>query len=174
MSNEAVVFVLDLLLVDLVDWPSPFNFAIAGKCTGGFFGWALLMLPKLDVWVRRVLWPGKSNPYPDPLIPQPPTPAGYPNPCHCLPTPMPTPAWGQKKTPLKPSTPSEFNGDHAKGKAFLTSCRTYICLCLEAFKDNTIKIVWAMSYMKSGQASHWAAREFEYEAASRDRRLCFP
>jgi hypothetical protein len=44
MSDEAMVFVLDLLLVDLVDWPSPFNFAIAGKYTGSFFGWALLML----------------------------------------------------------------------------------------------------------------------------------
>jgi hypothetical protein len=30
-----------------------------------------------------------------------------------------------------------------------------------------------MSYMKSGWASHWAAREFEYEATSRDGRLRF-
>jgi hypothetical protein len=67
----------------------------------------------------------------------------------------------------------EFDCDHAKGKAFLTSCWTYICLCLEAFKDETIKIVWAMSYMKSGWAGHWATREFEYKAASRDRRLRF-
>jgi hypothetical protein len=89
------------------------------------------------------------------------------------PTPIPTPALGWKKTLLKPSTPLEFNSDHAKGKAFLTSCWTYICLCLEAFKDDTIKIVWAMSYMKCGRAGHWAAREFEYEAASRDGRLRF-
>jgi hypothetical protein len=67
---------------------------------------------------------------------------------------------------LKPSAPSEFDSDHAKGKAFLTSCQTYICLCLEAFKDDTIKIMWAMSYMKSGQAGHLATREFEYDAAS--------
>jgi hypothetical protein len=80
---------------------------------------------------------------------------------------------GRKKTLLKPSAPLEFNSDHAKGKAFLTSCQTYICLCPEAFKDDTIKIIWAMSYMKSRQASHWATREFEYEAASQDRRLHF-
>jgi hypothetical protein len=43
----------------------------------------------------------------------------------------------------------------------------------KAFKDNTIKIVWAMSYMKSGWAGHWATRKFEYEAASRDGRLRF-
>jgi hypothetical protein len=30
-----------------------------------------------------------------------------------------------------------------------------------------------MSYMKSGWASCWATREFEYEATSRDRRLRF-
>jgi hypothetical protein len=89
------------------------------------------------------------------------------------PTPIPTPALGQKKTLLKPSTPLEFDGDHTKGKAFLTSCRTYIRFCLEAFEDDTVKIVWAMSYMKSRWASHWAAREFEYEATSRDRRLHF-
>jgi hypothetical protein len=88
-------------------------------------------------------------------------------------TPIPTLAMGQKKTLLKPSAPSEFDGDCAKGKASLTFCQTYICVCLKAFEDDTIKIVWAMSYMKSGWAGCWAAREFEYEAASRDGRLCF-
>jgi hypothetical protein len=100
-----------------------------------------------------------------------PSPTGQPQ--SCPPTPIPTPAEGRKKTLLKPSAPLEFDGDHAKGKAFLTSCQTYICLCLETFEDNTIKIVWAMSDMKSGWASRWATREFEYEAASRDRRLRF-
>jgi len=59
---------------------------------------------------------------------------------------------GRKKLSLKPSTPSEFDGDRAKGKAFLTSCRTYIRLCLEAFDDEVQQIVWAMSYMKTGRA----------------------
>jgi len=54
-------------------------------------------------------------------------------------------------------------GDQAAGKAFLTSCRTYI-LCPEAFEDDLTKIVWAMSYMKTGCANHWATREFEQEA----------
>jgi len=100
-----------------------------------------------------------------------PSPAGRPQ--SCPPTPIPTLALGWKKTLLKPSAPLEFDGDHAKGKAFLTSCQTYIHLCPEAFKDNTVKIVWAMSYMKSRQAGHWATREFEYEVASRDGRLRF-
>jgi hypothetical protein len=100
-----------------------------------------------------------------------PSPTGQPK-SH-PPTPIPTPAWGWKKTLLKPFAPSEFDGDYTKGKAFLTSCQTYIHLCPEAFEDDTIKIVWAMSYMKSGWAGHWAAREFEYEATSRDGRLHF-
>jgi hypothetical protein len=100
-----------------------------------------------------------------------------PNPTRQLqshpPTPIPTPATGRKKTLLKPSAPLEFDGDCAKGKAFLTSCWTYICLCLEAFEDHTIKIIWAMSYMKSRWAGHWATRKFEYEATFRDGRLRF-
>ncbi len=72
---------------------------------------------------------------------------------------------GRKKLSLKPSTPSEFGGDRTKGKAFLTSCRTYIRLCPEAFDGEVQQIVWAMSYMKDGRAGRWAAREFESEAA---------
>ena len=71
---------------------------------------------------------------------------------------------GRKKLSLKPSTPSEFDGDRTKGKAFLTSCRTYIRLCPEAFDDEVQQIIWAMSYMKAGRAGRWAAREFELEA----------
>ena len=83
------------------------------------------------------------------------------------PNPSSTPisSAGRKKVSLKPSFPPDFNGDRASGKAFLTSCRTYIRLCPEAFDDDdTTKIVWAMSYMKSGRAGRWATREFEYEA----------
>jgi len=51
------------------------------------------------------------------------------------------------------------------------SCQTYIRLCPEAFDDDSTKIVWAMSYMKSGCANRWATREFEQEAKAG--RLCF-
>ena len=46
------------------------------------------------------------------------------------------------------------------------SCRTYICLCPESFKDDLTKAVWAMSYMKAGRAGRWANREFEHKAKS--------
>jgi hypothetical protein len=50
---------------------------------------------------------------------------------------------------------------------------SYIHLCPEAFDADTVKIIWVMSYMKSGQAGHWATREFKYEATSQDGRLHF-
>jgi len=84
---------------------------------------------------------------------------------------IPTSSAGRKKVSLKPSFPPEFSGDRASGKALLTSCRTYICLCPKAFEDDSTKIVWAMSYMKSGHANRWATREFEQEGKTG--RLCF-
>jgi len=87
-----------------------------------------------------------------------------------LPPSIPTPA-GQKKISLKPSVPLDFDGDRSAGKAFLTSCRTYIRLQSEAFNDDLVKIIWAMSYMNAGRAGHWMAHEFETEA--HNGRLCF-
>ena len=75
-------------------------------------------------------------------------------------SPIPTSSVGQRKNFLKPSAPSEFNGDRSAGKAFLMSCRTYIC------EDDLTKVIWAMSYMKAGHAGRWATREFEHEAKS--------
>jgi len=86
-------------------------------------------------------------------------------------SPIPTSSTGWKKNFLKPSAPSEFNGDWSVGKAFLTSCQTYIHLCPEYFEDDLTKVIWAMSYMKAGRAGHWVTHEFEREAKSRH--LCF-
>jgi hypothetical protein len=74
------------------------------------------------------------------------------------------PSASRRNPSLKPALPPDFSGDRKTGKAFLTSCRTYMRLCPEAFEDDEMKIVWAMSYMKSGRASRWATREFELEA----------
>src|SRR5467141_453266 len=86
-------------------------------------------------------------------------------PLHCVTQPIPAPA-GQRKILLKPSSPLDFDGDRSAGKAFLTSCRTHIRLRSEAFDDDLVKFVWAMSYMNTGRAGRWAAREFETEARS--------
>jgi hypothetical protein len=63
----------------------------------------------------------------------------------------------------RPAVPPEFDGDRAKGVAFLNACQTYLRLCPKEFPDDQTKIVWAMSYMKSGRAQRWTARVFNWE-----------
>ena len=62
-----------------------------------------------------------------------------------------------------PSVPTEFDGDRSKGMAFLNSCQTYIQLCPKEFRHEQTKIIWAMSYMKSGHTQKWTARIFHWE-----------
>ena len=62
-----------------------------------------------------------------------------------------------------PALPSEFDGDRSKGPTFLRSCQTYVRLCPDSFSDDQTKVIWALSYMKSGRATKWAARIFKYE-----------
>ena len=80
---------------------------------------------KLDILISHI--PQSENPIPSTQI-----------------TPVTPKAHG-----LKPALPSEFDGDHTKGMAFLNSCQVYIHLCLNSFTDKQAKIVWAMSYMKA-------------------------
>jgi len=84
---------------------------------------------------------------------------------------IPASSTSRKKLTLKPSFPPKFSGDQAAGKAFLTSCQTYIRLCPKVFEDDLTKIVWAMLYMKTGRTTRWATREFEQEAKTSC--LCF-
>ena len=89
----------------------------------------------------------KLNPVTPSISPQPPrcpSSASIPNPA------------GRNKNSLKPSFPPDFAGDRNTGKAFLTSCRTYMRLCPESFEDEPTKIIWAMSYMKTGHAGRLA------------------
>jgi len=94
--------------------------------------------------VLNKLGPAQARNVPDPI--RPPTRGSTRS------SPIPTSSAGRRKNFLKPSAPSEFNGDRSAGKAFLTSCRTYIRLCPESFEDDLTKVVWAMSYMKAGHA----------------------
>ena len=59
--------------------------------------------------------------------------------------------------------PTEFDGDQTHGQAFLSSCQTYICLYLDSFPSDKIKITWVLSYMKSRRAAKWAARVLKWE-----------
>ena len=74
----------------------------------------------------------------------------------------PSPTTTSRRAP-PPALPNEFDGDCSKGQAFLRSCQTYVLLCPESFSDDHTKIIWALSYMKSGRAAKWAARVFKWE-----------
>ena len=74
-----------------------------------------------------------------------------------------TPSASRKRPVLKASVPGDFTGDRTKGKAFLSSCRTYMRLCPEAFPDETTRIIWALSFMKSDRAYRWAQRALDFE-----------
>jgi hypothetical protein len=76
---------------------------------------------------------------------------------------LPPPADPPRTRTARPAAPPDFDGDRMKGMAFLNSCQTYIRLCPKEFSDDQTKIVWAMSYMKSGRAQKWTARIFRWE-----------
>ena len=89
------------------------------------------------------------------------------NPVMTLRTPAPTDmnsTLHMQARGLKPATPSEFDGDRIKGRAFLNSCRLYISLCDEQFRDEQAQIHWALSFMKSGRAALYANRILRKEA----------
>jgi hypothetical protein len=56
-----------------------------------------------------------------------------------------------------PAVPLEFNGDYSNRMAFLCSCQTYIHLHPDNFSNDQTKIVWALSYMKTGRAEKWGS-----------------
>ena len=75
-----------------------------------------------------------------------------------------TPVW---TTPIgwppPPALPNKFDRNCSQGQTFLTLCQTYICLCSDSFLSEQTKITWVLSYMKSGRASKWAERIFQWE-----------
>ena len=75
----------------------------------------------------------------------------------------PPPADHHHTCTARPAVPPDFDGDRTKGKAFLNTCLTYFRLCPKEFLDEQMKIVWAMSYMKSGRAQKWTDRAFQWE-----------
>jgi len=85
-----------------------------------------------------------------------------PTPLTTTPKPDSTPRTPTYRAP-SPALPNEFDGDRSKGPTFLRSCQTYVRLCPDSFSDDQTRIIWALSYMKSGRAAKWAARVFKYE-----------
>jgi len=61
------------------------------------------------------------------------------------------------------ATPSDYDGDRARGRAFLNSCNIYFRLCESQFENQQARILWALSYMKHGRAAKWADAIFRWE-----------
>jgi hypothetical protein len=72
---------------------------------------------------------------------------------------------------VKPGVPSNFDGDRAQGRAFLTSCELYISLTASDFVDEQVRIHWALSYFKGGCAVSFAERILHQELWSG--KMCF-
>jgi hypothetical protein len=75
----------------------------------------------------------------------------------------PDPPIPTKQHRMKPAAPSEFNGDRAKGRAFLNSCLLYMTLCPDEFPTVEKRIHWILTFMKAGRAATWADRLMRYQ-----------
>ena len=68
---------------------------------------------------------------------------------------------------IKPLLPSDFNGEHSKGQAFLNSCELYVKLTGYQFSLEADLITWALTYMKSGRALLFIDWTLRYESRCR-------
>jgi hypothetical protein len=79
------------------------------------------------------------------------------------PPPVITPLKALHPSRVNPGTPSNFDGDRAQGRAFLTSCELYISLSQSDFVEDQVRIHWALSYFKGGRAVNFAERIIRQE-----------
>jgi len=64
----------------------------------------------------------------------------------------------------KLSCPLDFGRERYNGRVFLNSCSLYICLAPEQFHDEEERILWALTFFKSGRAAKWSENMFRQEA----------
>jgi hypothetical protein len=93
----------------------------------------------------------------------PPPPASLP--------PVTTPLKASHPSRVNPGAPSNFDGDRAQGRAFLTSCELYISLSQLNFIEDQVCIHWALSYFKGRHAATFAERIIRQEMQTG--KMCF-
>jgi len=64
----------------------------------------------------------------------------------------------------KLSCPLDFSGEYHNSRTFLNSCFLYICLAPEQFHDKEKRILWALTFFKSGCVAKWSKNMFHQEA----------
>ena len=87
-----------------------------------------------------------ANPLPPPISNTPPLPVPSP-----LVSPPPAPTARRMRPKL--SCPLDFGGERHNGRAFLNSYSLYIRLAPEQFHDEEERILWALTFFKSGRAA---------------------
>ena len=97
-----------------------------------------------------------ANPPPPPISNTPPPPVPSPP---ASPPPVPT----ARRMRPKLSCPPDFGGEHYNGRAFLNSCSLYIHLAPEQFHNEEERILWALTFFKSGRAAKWSENVFHQE-----------
>jgi hypothetical protein len=93
----------------------------------------------------------------------PPPPASLP--------PVTTTLKASQPSRVKPGVPSNFDGDRAQGRTFLTSCELYILLTQSDFTEDQVCIHWALSYFKGRRAASFAERIIRQEMQTG--KMCF-
>jgi hypothetical protein len=88
-----------------------------------------------------------------------------------LPPPVTTPLKASQPSRVNLGAPSNFDGDRAQGRAFLTSCELYISLSQSDFVEDQVHIHWALSYFKGGRAATFVEHIIRQEM--RTRKMCF-
>jgi len=69
-----------------------------------------------------------------------------------------------RRTCPKLSSPLDFSEKRYNSCAFLNFCSLYIYLALEQFHDEEEKILWALTFFKSGHIAKWSENVFCQEA----------
>jgi hypothetical protein len=87
------------------------------------------------------------------------------------PPPVTTPLKASHPSSVNPGAPSNFDGDRAQGRTFLTSCELYISLSQSDFVEDQVHIHWALSYFKGGRVATFAERVIQQEM--RTGKICF-
>ena len=86
------------------------------------------------------------------------------------PLPVPSPPASPPPAPMarrmcpKLSCPPDFGGERHNSHAFLNSYSLYIRLVPEQFHDEEERILWALTFFKSGRAVKWSENVFRQKA----------
>src|SRR3979490_2679792 len=63
----------------------------------------------------------------------------------------------------RPASPSDFDQDRDRGRAFLNSCSIYFAICGDHFANDQARIHWALSFFKSEQVARFTNKVLQNE-----------